>query len=348
VNTITVDSHEERIPAERFPNVGFDLKRGGSAIKQVIRYHIPLSGNEELLRYAPSSGLMWSTDVFVNGDSLCFDVIDFYGDPERIKREADQILKLIGQQAANVTREIDQYNNGLRAAVSQILQARREQVQKQHQVLSSLGVPIRKSVNIPETFVVPSVRKKVITKPQTPPPPKERVPTVEPEIYDDILRTVHEMGKVFERYPSTYRGKDEEALRDHLILQLEPRFEDSTTGETFNKNGKTDILIRYEKKNIFVAECKFWAGKTQHLKTIDQILSYLTWRDSKTAVVYFVKRKDMSAVLGEITAQTPLHSNFVCVHNKGSDPSWQRFEFHLPGDPGSKIQMAILAFHIPA
>jgi hypothetical protein len=186
----------------------------------------------------------------------------------------------------------------------------------------------------------------VIAKPQAALTAKEPVPTVDAGIYEEILRTIYEMGKVFERYPSTYKDKDEESLRDHLILQLEPRFEGSTTGETFNKSGKTDILIRHEKKNIFVAECKFWAGRARHSKTIDQILSYLTWRDSKTAIVYFVKRKDMSAVLKEIAEQTAKHHNFneAC---QGSDPSWQRFEFHLPGDPGSKIEMAILAFHIP-
>ena len=75
-------------------------------------------------------------------------------------------------------------------------------------------------------------------------------------IYREILQTIHETGKVFERLPRTYADKDEEALRDHLILELEPRFAYSTTGETFNKQGKTDILIRHEKSNLFVAECK--------------------------------------------------------------------------------------------
>jgi hypothetical protein len=100
---------------------------------------------------------------------------------------------------------------------------------------------------------------------------------------------------VFERLPSTYAGKDEESLRDHLILQLEPRFEYSSTGETFNKSGKTDILVRHQKSNIFVAECKFWGGAKKHFETIDQMLSYLTWRDSKTAIVYFMDTKEMAA-----------------------------------------------------
>ena len=131
-----------------------------------------------------------------------------------------------------------------------------------------------------------------------------------------------------------------------MILQLEPRFEGSTTGETFNKTGKTDILIRYDKNNVFVAECKFWDGKAHHVKAIDQILSYLTWRDSKTAIVYFVRRKDISPVLKEIAEETPKHANFVRRIGE-KHPSWQMFELHLPGDEGCKIRLTILAFHTP-
>lgn len=86
-----------------------------------------------------------------------------------------------------------------------------------------------------------------------------------------------------ERHPSTYAGKDEETLRDHFLMILDTHFE-SVTGETFNRNGKTDILIRHEKSNVFVGECKFWRSEKSLIKTIDQLLDYLTWRDSKAAV----------------------------------------------------------------
>ncbi len=126
--------------------------------------------------------------------------------------------------------------------------------------------------DIPTTFAVPAVRKRIVARPEatgsTRQPPD---PTLDETIYQEILRVIHETGKVFERLPSTYADKDEESLRDHLILQLEPHFEYSTTGETFNKTGKTDILIRHEKSNIFVAECKFRGGAKKHYETIDQV-----------------------------------------------------------------------------
>src|SRR6202011_2096597 len=94
-----------------------------------------------------------------------------------------------------------------------------------------------------------------LAKPSASTQPYAPEPTLDDAIYNDILQVIQDTGTMFERLPSTYADKDEESLRDHLIMNLEPRFElASTTGETFNKSGKTDILMRYDKKNIFVAE----------------------------------------------------------------------------------------------
>lgn len=136
-------------------------------------------------------------------------------------------------------------------------------------------------------------------------------------------------------------------LRDHLIMTLEPHFEMATaTGETFNKSGKTDILIRHEKKNAFVAECKFWGGKKKHMETIDQILSYLTWRDSKAAIIYFVQTKEMQAPLRAIAEETAEHPCNVAAKGK-QDDSWFSFEFHLLGDDQNRLKLNILCFHFP-
>jgi hypothetical protein len=151
---------------------------------------------------------------------------------------------------------------------------------------------------------------------------------------------------MFERLPSVYAGKDEETLRDHLLMVLEPRFQMSSTGETFNKSGKTDILMRHEQKNVFVAECKFWGGAKKHAQTIDQILSYLTFRDSKTAIVYFVDTKEMAAPLKAIEDTTPGHPEYVAFKGRREE-SWFSYEFHLPGDPGRSVQLAVLCFHLP-
>ena len=171
-------------------------------------------------------------------------------------------------------------------------------------------------------------------------------PTLDVAICDEILQTIFDTGRVVERLPSTYADKDKETLRDHLILNLEPRFQISTTGETFNKTGKTDIVMRYQGKNVFVAECKFWGGQKLHHETIAQLLSYLTWRDSKTAIVYFVDTREMIAPLKAIEESTGKHPRYVA--NKGKrEESWFKYEFHLPGDSSRTVHVSILCFHLP-
>ena len=68
-------------------------------------------------------------------------------------------------------------------------------------------------------------------------------------------------------------------------MQLNGNYEGQAAGETFNYQGKTDILIRSGDRNIFIAERKFWNGPAKPTKTIDQLLGYLSWRDSKAAIL---------------------------------------------------------------
>lgn len=172
-------------------------------------------------------------------------------------------------------------------------------------------------------------------------------PTLNDGIYSDILRIIHDVGKQFERLPATYTGKNEEQLRDHILLILEPNFEGSATGETFNKTGKTDILLRYEGSNVFIAECKFWRGEKAYIATIDQLLGYLTWRDSKAAIVLFVSNKDFTSVLNTVKEVTPKHRNFLRSYGE-YDETWLRYGIHLDGDPNRELKLAVMLFHIPS
>lgn len=340
-------TREEMIPAERFPNAfEYNIERGRRYPKQVITYHLPISGNPDLLRCKPSSRILWTTEVRLDQGAICFDVVNWRDDVDGIKRDSEQITSNIRQQAGNVASEIAGFNNRLEAEAARIVQTRKAELLKQANLLGSLGVPIKKAEHVPSTFAVPLAKKSlVITKPGASVGSFKPEPTLNPALYQDILGIISDAGVEMERDPSIYSDKDEETLRDHFLMVLSPHFQ-STTGETFNKKGKTDILIRHEKENVFVAECKFWSGiKTFH-KTIDQLLGYLTWRDSKAAVMSFVRNKELTPVLEAIEKETPSHGCFVKYQGKKKD-GWFMFEFHLPGDPGRSVQLAVLVFHFP-
>ena len=343
---MTVSSSEQMVPAEAFPPVSF-VRPGASYPKQVVKYHIPFTGDVQLLRCIPNPRLMDSRPVSVQNNEVSFEIVDFYGDPTKISGRAESALSLFRQQLANLEKNIVQFNHQLRQQVESTFDARKAEIMKQSQLLAALGVPVKRSDNLPRTFAVPATaRNQIVPKPAASSEKYVSEPALDQAMYDEILQTIFDTGRVFERLPRTYADKDEETLRDHLILNLEPRFQISTTGETFNKTGKTDILMRYEGKNIFVAECKFWRGQKQHHETIDQLLSYLTWRDSKTAIVYFVDTKEIIAPLKAIEEMTSKHACYVASKGKRED-SWFQFEFHLPGDSSRPVHVAILCFHLP-
>jgi hypothetical protein len=164
-------------------------------------------------------------------------------------------------------------------------------------------------------------------------------------VYKSILQDIHNMGRQFERLPSTYAGKKEEDLRDHFLTVLEGKFGASATGETFNKKGKTDILLRKNGENIFVAECKFWKGEKGYLDTITQLLSYLTWRDSKTAVIIFVRNKGFSSVLNTVKQATRQHPNYLNYVDE-EDETWINYLFHLEGDIEREMKIAVMLYHL--
>ena len=117
-------------------------------------------------------------------------------------------------------------------------------------------------------------------------------------------------------------------------------------GETFNKSGKTDIQLRYDSSVVFIAECKFWKGEKSFLKTLDQLLKYLTWRDSKTSVIIFVRNKNFSSVLEAVKTIISTHPNFIKFLNQ-SDESWFNYEFNLPIDTIKEIKLAVQIYHLP-
>jgi len=239
---------------------------------------------------------------------------------------------------------VQSFNGGLLMTALSAIERRAYVLKGQSTFMEALGVPIRKRAE--PTLTVPVVRKIIALKrPGAHSVPAD--PSIGQPMYQDILTLIHSIGRWFERLPSLYEGKDEEALRDHLIPYLESNFDlASPPGENFNKNGKTDILMRYEGKNVFVAECKFWSGQKNYFEAIDQALGYLTWRDSKASIIMFVKNKAMTATLQSVERDTPQHPQFARFHGKREE-TWFDYEFSLPQDKDRHIQLAVLCFHTP-
>lgn len=348
VDDIYASSSEQMIPAEYFPR-DFHVYSGKSYKKDVIKFHVPISGNIQLLHCIPSSRILWTMEIEVDRDEFCFEIVNFKDNADEIVRRKDENIRSILQQYENVKVEVERANASLEQHVRNAFNARKQKIQKSSGVLASLGVPIKKSSAAPSTFSVPSPQKRkklILDKPSVKEAGFSPEPSLDQVTYIDILKLIHDVGKEFERLPSLYAGKEEEHLRDHFLMMLEPNFEGSATGETFNKTGKTDILLRHEGSHVFIGECKFWRGEKSFLATISQLLGYLTWRDSKAAVIMFVPNKDFSSVVDTAKEASPKHTNFL-KHVDEKDETWFNYEFHLDGDRNRVAKLAVMLYHTP-
>ncbi len=345
---LTVSIHEEMIPAEMFPRTYF-LDGGGGYPKDVYVFHLPFSGDQQLLKVRASTHSLSSPKINVKNGCIIFKIINFDLDAQRIKQNSDHMIQNLETENAYLTRDLEQFNASIEQYATQVFDRRKEQFLNKYDMIAALGIPVRKTASTSSTFSVPAKRTKAITsrpKPDVTEKGYTPEPMLDATIYAQILKIIHDVGKQFERLPSIYSGKEEEHLRDHFLLILEPNFEGSATGETFNKSGKTDILLRHEGSNVFIAELKFWHGKKGFLETISQLLGYLTWRDSKAAVVMFVRNKDFSSVLETAKESISTHDNYLGFVSE-QDEGWYHYRFHINGDANREVKLAVMLFHLP-
>ena len=133
---------EKDIPAKYFPQTYF-VDAGKSYPKPVLTFHLPFKGDSSLLRYQPSSRLLWTDQVGLGNNEIFFDFIVFEEDAVEINRQKDYVVKNILQQQSSLSGEINSYNISLQNTIKQTLFMLQDKKTKQTDFLSKLGVPIK-------------------------------------------------------------------------------------------------------------------------------------------------------------------------------------------------------------
>ncbi len=312
-----------------------------------VTYHLPVTGESDLFKMRPStSSLSFPMGVVTGGELRISETVPTPV-PATLKARLDAELAKIKQYVAWANADVAAFNARLDAAALAAASRRRDKVIADHDLVASFGIPVRRE-EAPETYAAPPVRRSVGRPAST----KGAVarplePVLPAETYEHILSVARQMVAVMERSPKSFTKMREEAIRDHFLVQLNGQYEGDATGETFNFEGKTDILIRRDGRNLFVGECKFWAGPKRLTETIDQLLSYASWRDTKTAIFLFNRTKDLSKVLAQVSPTVATHPNFVReIAPYGGETDF-RFVIRHRDDPERELTMTVLVFEVP-
>ena len=314
-----------------------------------IKIEIPFDGDKDFFHIRPSTYSLSPPDGLITGNMLILQFSETDIQPDRLKSNIDHQLAEIDRWLSYLKTDVEKFNASLKGLITAKIEGRKRKILTNQNLVSSLGFKLKENPNSPQTYMAPNVKRKI--SPSFPKATNQAYtpePVLSKEDYEHILRVIDNMAHVMERSPSAFINMDEESLRTHFLVQLNGHYEGQATGETFNYNGKTDILIRSNDKNIFIAECKFWKGEKKYLETIDQILGYTSWRDTKVAIIVFNKNKDLSIVIKAISEVTKTHENFKKeLSTPNGEETELRYIFSNKDDKNREMYLTVKIYDIP-
>jgi hypothetical protein len=320
----------------------------GRTIQQtgtILVLHVPFTGDPGMFWIQPTSYDSAPPSGNLNGQELTLKMRGTNLSSEAVEKHFNSILDNFERYFNWQRPNADQFLTELTQRAHQTIEHRKTRLLADRNMVANLPFKI-KARSGSQTYVAPLKRTPIQIQRTAASGPFKPEPALAEVDYQHILKVIEGMTQTMERNPSTFAKLDEEALRDMYLVPLNGHFEGAASGETFNAAGKTDIIIRVEDRNIFIGECKIWRGPKYLNEAIDQLLSYLTWRDTKTAIIIFNRNKGLSAVLASVQETMNAHPQ----RKHGAKVEGEtRFRYVLgnPADASREVIITVLVFDVP-
>jgi hypothetical protein len=330
---------------------GRDIRGSGPFYVNGIRVvvHVPFTGEPDMFKFTPNTR-DWNPPSAAVGKGEVLVEVDYPADsPIDVRAAAQGVVDKVNTYLGWARTDAEQFNNGLAQRARGAIQARRQRVRMAYDRAQETGIPMRRPDESPKTYIADVLVRR--PSPSIPPANASTAIALEPvlsdEVFEHILRVVRATGEAMERTPKTYAGMGEEDRRQVLLTALNTHYRGQTTAEAFNVSGKTDILVRHpEGKNLFIGECKFWEGAKGFSATVDQLFSYTGWRDTKLAVVTFVRENGLTAVVEKAREALGEHDQFV-EWSESAGETELRATMSWPGDERRHADLNVFFVHVP-
>lgn len=318
-----------------------------------IKIGIPYKGEKALFTQRPSK---LKSDLAKVNEITEEEIILIYemdiNKIEENKSIIDGDIAVINEYISFIKEDVDAFNAGLRAQIESIVKARMARIKAKEVLIESLGIPMKKYEDYTKKLTVPLEKKAVTVSPvKTGKKDVDNAKIIAEKDYEDILEILHNMSIAMERSPKVFSKLYEEDIRDFFLVLLNGHYKGMATGETFNASGDTDILIRVDNNNLFIGECKFWKGEVAFNESIKQLFGYVTWRDTKTAIVIFNKNRKTTDVINKIRNCCEKHEQYKAKYEllstKVQHDTILSYIYKHPKDDEKETILSILIFDIP-
>ena len=243
---ITADHGDAQIDVSgRFEYMFSDRSRPFRIPGTRITFYVPFTGDWNLFHCRASSFSTSLPHAVVATNELHFVYDRTTNDADKVPDEFQRDLTRFKQYLTWTAKDLTKFNANIREKIDQEINARREKLLQDRDLVANIGYPLRTREGRPTTYVSPEVRRRVNPHlPRVSEEPYRPEPALDTDEYDNILNIISNMSAVVERSPRTFKNMGEEDLRTHFLIQLNGQYEGHATAETFNYEGKTDILIR--------------------------------------------------------------------------------------------------------
>lgn len=312
----------------------------------IAEFFFPFTGDPDLFKCRASTFSMGGyPEITVNQSAVSFRIERSLSEVNNAKAKDNLLgslayaIKEIQEGISYANSDVNAYNKSLKGQALKWLEEKKGKVEAYFKIATMFEVPIEKKeyaqTHIPLKRNIVPVAKHYESS---------NYYGISDGDYKDILDSIKHTGSTYERTPSSYKALHEEDLRNTLLAALNATYKGDATGETFRNRGKTDICIERDNRAAFVAECKMWTGQKEVGKAIDQLDGYLTWRDCKTALIYFVRRKDFLKMLESAEAALRAYDSMRNV--TALDKNEFECLFLSKANPGQMIKMRVMLFNL--
>jgi len=283
--------------------------------------HIPFSGDKNVFQLRPSSYSLNPPRAVV-GDLELLLPLEYPDDrPLDITGQTIQLIKAVQGNLETARADIAYFNSGLLNEAQLAIRSRKQRIERHREHVARTGMRVGPPRDMSKAYIAdvivrrpaPALRASNTERPL----PLE--PVLADEVYEHILSVIHQHAVSMEQNPQTYAGMGEEGRRHVILDALNTHYSGAGTAEGFNFGGKTDILIRHEGRNLFIAECKFWSGQKGFTETLDQLFGYQAWRDTKLAVLMFVRERGLTSIIERARTALEAHPQFVAWGTPASE-----------------------------
>lgn len=332
-----------------------------TTIKRTVRefgeqrdYHIPgsrmtiswpLTGTAEILRRKASQFTLAPDRGTIRDDSVQLEIEAPELSTEFVEQQMAEVREDVDRRIQWANHDVALHRTAVERELKQAAEARRARVIENRRISAELNIPITPTgVQRPP---VPARRKHVSLEQRRASGGFTPEPVLDKAIYQDILEVVENWARSLERTCTPpIRALGEEALRDLLLGTLNGYWEGAAAGELFNGAGKTDILIREDGRNVFIAECKVWSGASRTTAALDQLLSYLVWRDTKAALIVFIKNAKPSDIIDRLHQAVREHPRHLLTIGSTDAERNADYVFNAADDE-RRIELAVIPVVLP-